>query len=349
MTLTAAPFVFSLPKELEATEPPEARGLARDGVRLLISRFRSDEFHHARFRDLPAFLDPGDLLVVNTSATLNAALPARSPDGAPYVLHLSTRLPGGLWAVEVRQQLEKRHETYESARPGDRFDLPAGGRADLLAPLHPGFGRLWITRLSLPLSLDAFLARHGRPIRYNYIRGRWPLDFYQTVFAAEPGSAEMPSAGRAFTPELVTRLVVRGIQFAPLVLHAGVASAETREPPHAEPYRVPPETADQVNLARQRGRRVIAVGTTVVRTLETVADASGEVHPGAGETDLLISPNYPLRAVDGLLTGFHEPEATHLAMLLALAGESHIAVAYQAALAGRYLWHEFGDLHLLLP
>ena len=136
---------------------------------------------------------------------------------------------------------------------------------------------------------------------------------YQTVFATEPGSAEMPSAARPFTPELVTRLVSSGVQIAPLLLHTGVASLEDHEPPYEEFFRVPPETADRVNAAKRAGRRVVAVGTTVVRALETVTDGRGTTSPGSGWTDLVITPDRPLRAVNGLITGLHEPRATHLA------------------------------------
>jgi S-adenosylmethionine:tRNA ribosyltransferase-isomerase len=159
----------------------------------------------------------------------------------------------------------------------------------------------------------------------------------------------MPSAGRAFTPQLITRLVAKGVQIAPLILHTGVASLEEHEPPYEEFYRVPLDTARLVNAARAAGRRVIAVGTTVVRALETVTDAEGVTHPGEGWTRLVITPERGLRAVNGLLTGLHEPEASHLAMLQALAGLEHLEITYAEALKQGYLWHEFGDLHLMLP
>ena len=159
----------------------------------------------------------------------------------------------------------------------------------------------------------------------------------------------MPSAGRAFTPELLTRLIAAGVMVAPLVLHTGVASLESGEPPYEEYYRVPSTTADLIALTRAAGHRVIAVGTTVVRALESVTDAGGRSHPGEGWTGLVIEPPRRIRAVDGLLTGLHEPRSTHLAMLEALAGREHVEHAYAELLRERYLWHEFGDLHLLLP
>ena len=354
---------FTLPRELEAAAPPEARGLTRDGVRLMVSYRGSGRIEHARFYELDRFLVPGDVLVINTSGTLNAALAATRHDGEPFVLHLSTRLPADLWVVEVRQPAGSSTEPFFTAQPGDRFSLPAGGRATLLAaylnqqrhrgPKHgdpeAGRVRLWIASLDLPCDLFAYLAEQGAPIRYSYVDQPWPSAYYQTVYATEPGSAEMPSAGRAFTPEGITRLVSQGVQIAPLILHTGVASLEKHEPPYAEAYRVPVETAALVTAARQEGRRVIAVGTTVVRALETVTLPNGITYPGAGWTELVITPERGIRAVNALLTGLHEPEASHLALLEALAGREHVAQSYAAALAQRYLWHEFGDLHLILP
>jgi S-adenosylmethionine:tRNA ribosyltransferase-isomerase len=348
----SAELEFVLPPELEAGEPPEARGLARDAVRLMVSHYSDDRVLHTRFRALPEVLAPGDLLVVNTSATLNAALEARRADGSLVELHLSTRLPAGLWVVEVRLLDGGATRPFYHAAAGETLSLPGGAAATLLAP-HGGAGggrvRLWVATLRTPGPLLPYLERHGFPIRYGYVRQSWPLSAYQTVYATEPGSAEMPSAGRAFTPELITRLVAGGVQIAPLLLHTGVASLEDHEPPYEEFYRVPLETARQVNAARAAGRRVIAVGTTAVRALESVADADGVCHPGEGWTTLVITPERGLRAVSGLLTGLHEPRATHLAMLEALCTRRHLRVCYSEALRERYLWHEFGDLHLLLP
>ena len=207
----------------------------------------------------------------------------------------------------------------------------------------------WVATLELGDRVERYLERYGFPIRYGYVRRSWPSSYYQTIFATEPGSAEMPSAGRAFTPELITQLVARGVQFAPLLLHTGVASLEDHEPPYEEFYRVPLETARLVNAARAAGKRVIAVGTTAVRALESVTDATGSAHPGEGWTRLVITPQRGIRAVDALLTGLHEPRASHLAMLEALAGIDHLRVSYGEALRERYLWHEFGDLHLIMP
>jgi S-adenosylmethionine:tRNA ribosyltransferase-isomerase len=341
---------FQLPPQLEAGEPPEARGLRRDSVRLMVSSTGAGTVQHTTFRCLPAFLQSGDLLVINTSATLNAALAVRRPGGSAAELHLSSHLPGDLWAVELRTA-DGRSPLFLSAP--ETLMLPGGAVAQLLAPHRTGPGarptRLWLAHLDLPTGIAAYLEQHGFPIRYGYVREQWPLSAYQTVYATEPGSAEMPSAGRAFTPELLTALVARGIRIAPLLLHTGVASLEADERPYDEVYRVPPATAQLVNATHEIGRRVIAVGTTVVRALETVTDDQGTAHPGEGWTDVVVTPERGTRAVDALLTGFHEPRSSHLAMLEAIAGRPHLEMAYAAALANGYLWHEFGDLHLILP
>ena len=350
-----APLEFELAPALEAGEPPEARGLDRDQVRLMVSHYTDDRVVHTRFRQIVDFLNPGDVLVINTSGTLNAALQATRADGMPLELHLSTRLPSGLWLAELRQSDGKATMPFYSALPGEGLDLPGGATARLLTPRDPApdlkkdHVRLWVASLALPTAVHEYLARYGFPIRYGYVAQGWPSSYYQTVYTTETGSAEMPSAGRAFTPELLTQLVAHGIQVAPLVLHTGVASLEDHEPPYEEFFRVPPETARLVNQAREAGKRVVAVGTTVVRALETVADRAGVVHSGQGWTDLIVTPERGLRAIDGLLTGMHEPRATHLAMLEALAGPCHLNVAYREALSNGYLWHEFGDLHLILP
>lgn len=357
---------FTLPPGLEADAPPEARGLARDQVRLMASYAQTDRIVHAQFRDIGTFLSAGDLLVINTSGTRGAAINAvRERDGLPVELHLSTQLPAGLWIVEARlpgSRSGAASEPFPDMNPGDLLRLPGSAAATIHLPyrdsssssdvnrVRVGPARLWIASLELPTgsSLDAYLAQHGFPIRYRYMRGPWPLDYYQTVYVTEPGSAEMPSAGRAFTPELITALTARGIQFAPLLLHTGVSSLEGNEPPYEEFYRVPVDTARRVNAVRATGGRVVAVGTTSVRALETVTDSDGVTHPGEGWTRLVITPARGLRAIDSLLTGLHEPRATHLQMLAALAGRSHLEKTYAAALRERYLWHEFGDLHLIL-
>jgi S-adenosylmethionine:tRNA ribosyltransferase-isomerase len=338
------------PERREAHEPPEVRGLRRDEVRMLVAAGGPDgtSLVHARVRDLPSHLRAGDLLVVNTSATLPAALPARRADGAELRLHLSTPDAAGdadRWVVELRRDGAR----FAGGRAGETLELPGGARATLLAPYLTG-ARLWLAALDTgALALPDYLAGHGAPIRYAHAGGEWPLADYQTIFALHPGSAEMPSAGRPFTPELVTALVARGIVVAPLLLHAGVSSLEAGESPYPERFVVPATTARLVNAARAGGGRVIAVGTTVVRALETVALPFGHVEADAGWTRRVVTPRCGVRVVDGLLTGWHDPAASHLSLLEAVGGRALIDDSYRAALDHGYRWHEFGDVHLILP
>jgi S-adenosylmethionine:tRNA-ribosyltransferase-isomerase (queuine synthetase) len=334
---------FALPPALEAHEPPEARGRARGDVRLLVGRRGTGEVANHVFADLPGLLEPGDLLVVNTSATLPAAVRLDR-----LAVHFSTPLRDvpGVWLVELRLRADKSTRPYGGGCPGEWFPLPGGATLTLI---RRHTERLWQARLNA--DVVPYLLRYGVPIRYSYVPRDWPADAYQSVFAADrrAGGAEMPSASRPFTTELVTHLVSRGVLLAPLTLHTGVASPETHEPPYAERYEVPAATADLVNHVHDRGGRVIAVGTTVVRALETVAAADGSVRAGSGWTEHIVTPEAGVRAVDGLLTGLHEPRSSHLMMLTAIAGPGLLERTYDEALAEGYLWHEFGDLNLLLP
>ena len=343
------PLRFELPPELEAPSPPEYRGMTRDAVRMLVATKSDGSLVHSHFSELPRFLSEGDLVVVNTSGTLAAELSGTAPDGSEVQVHLSTQLPAGLWTLEVR----KDGRALLDAEPGTIVRLPDGGRATLLSAYSPGPGgigvRLWISRLEMPERLHSYLARYGRPIRYGYVQGSYPISAYQNVYVTEPGSAEMPSAGRPFTPEVITRLVAKGVGIAPLLLHTGVASLEANEPPYAEYFKVSLPTAHRINDTRRRGGRVVAIGTTVVRALESVVDEHGHVHPSEGWTETVVSPERPVRSIDGFLTGWHEPEASHLAMLEAIAGRPLLEASYKAALTEGYLWHEFGDVHLILP
>jgi S-adenosylmethionine:tRNA-ribosyltransferase-isomerase (queuine synthetase) len=331
---------FTLPAELEAHDPPEARGLARDGVRLLVSRGATGEVSHRAFPELPGLLLPGDLVVVNDTGTL----PAQVRAGRGLAVHFSTALPDGAWLVELRAIKDKISRPNGAGFPAQVIDLPGG--AALTLQSRAG-GRLWRARLSV--AVVPYLLRYGLPIRYSYVSRDWPLAAYQTVFSRKPGSAEMPSASRPFTPPVVTDLAARGVLIAPLTLHAGVSSLEADEDPYPEPYDVPPVTARLVNHVRANGGRVIAAGTTVVRALETAADPDGFVTPSAGWTSHVVTPETGVRAVDGLLTGLHEPRSSHLRMLAAFAGPELLGACYEAAVTSGYLWHEFGDVHLLLP
>jgi S-adenosylmethionine:tRNA ribosyltransferase-isomerase len=356
-----------VPEELSARVPAEERGAGRDDVRLMVSR--GTEVSHHSFRDLAGQLRAGDVLVVNTSATLPAAVNGRV-GGEPVVVHFSTLGEEGRWAVELRRP-DGSGSTLPrpGGPPGAVVRLPGGAQLVVEEPLAPGGDRLWWAVVSG--DVPRLLHRYGRPIRYGYTARDQPLSAYQTVFALPSpdgaGSAEMPSAARPFTARLVAELVSRGVQFAPLTLHTGVASAEAHEPPYPERFEVPATTAWLVNAAKQGrgakrlvgrvvvgdgrdgGGRIVAVGTTAVRALESAAGPDGMVRAASGWTDLVITPGRGVRVVDGLLTGLHEPEASHLLMLEAIAGRAALNRSYTQALRLLYLWHEFGDVHLNLP
>ena len=338
---------FELPAALEATCPPEARGVARDGVRLLVADGGDESLVHARFAELPTLLSPGDLIVVNVSATLPAAIDGRRADGFAVRVHVATRMPDldERWRVVELRSADG--AVPASGCAGERIALPGGAELELVAPYLDG-DRLWAAQIEAAGPVDELLGRHGAPIRYGYVRDPWPLDAYQNVYATTPGSAEMPSAGRPFTTPLITDLTTRGVAVAPVTLHTGVSSPERHEPPCPEPFAVPAATARRVAHTRAAGGRVIAVGTTVVRALESAVDEDGAIRAAAGWTDLVIGPDRGVRTVDGMITGWHEPEASHLMMLGALAGPELLARSYREALAHGYLWHEFGDSHLIL-
>jgi S-adenosylmethionine:tRNA ribosyltransferase-isomerase len=347
----ADPLDFELPAELEATEPPEVHGSGRDDVRLMVAHRRSGELVDTVFADLASHLTADDLLLVNTSGTLPAALDGELSTGERAVVHLSTHLGANVWVVELRRPSGAATEPWGADVTGAQLRLPAGGRLSVHGPFLTS-GRLFMARLDVPHaagSLLAYLARHGRPIRYGYVPEGWPIEAYQTVFATEPGSAEMPSASRPFTPEAVTRLVSAGVGFAPVLLHTGVASLESHEPPYPEFFRVPEVTARRVRETRAAGGRVIAIGTTAVRAIESAADCAGTVTAARGWTDVVITPERGVRVVDGLISGWHEPRASHLQMLEAIAGRELLETSYALALERGYRWHEFGDLHLIVP
>lgn len=319
--------------------------MARDEVRLLVAD--GDRIEHRRFRELGAVLAPGDLVVVNTSATLPAAVDATRPDGRAVAVHVAGPVDDGAYVVELRSPGGARQ--VRDARAGEVLRLRSGPTLRLVAPADPPRRRLWRARFHLDGPVEDELTRSGRPITYGYLEGRFDLDAYQPDVARHPGSAEMASAGRPLTPRVVTDLVTRGVVVAPVLLHTGISSLEVDEPPAAERYEVPAVTARLVEHTRRHGGRVVAVGTTVTRALETAADTDGRVAPASGWTDLVLGPDRPARVVDGLITGWHEPDASHLLLLEAVAGPDLVAAAYEAAVQGDYLWHEFGDSCLLLP
>lgn len=338
-----ADLVFDHPEARFAREPPEIRGRSRDDVRLLITR--PDGHRHARFDELPQFLRPGDLLVVNESAAIPASLPAESRLG-PILLNLCTRFRSDLWVAEPRWSAGKPGPL--PIEPGEVLRIgPAAVR--LFAP-YPGIPRLWFALADRPF--EELVADHGGPIHYGYTDA-WPMDAYQTSFSRVPGSAEMPSAARPITARILDRLERAGIGIARILLHAGVSSLEIEadevgaQTMYPEPFRVSRETSEAVNRTHAQGGRIIAVGTTVVRALESAWTPEG-VRPVAGFTRLFVNPDRGVHAVDGLLTGFHDPRTSHLALLGAFLGMDGLRKAYAEAVHRGYLWHEFGDSHLVL-
>jgi S-adenosylmethionine:tRNA ribosyltransferase-isomerase len=353
VSLPERPLGIAVPGELVADRPIEAGGRRRDDVRMLVAHRSTGALVHARAVDLPRFLEAGDVLVVNTSPTLPAAVSSYDHE---LVVHLSTDLGRGRWVVEVREPCGLGTRPHPVDR-GRVIPLAGGAVVRLRRPHSPladGVARLWEADVLTPVPLSAWLAGEGRPIRYGCTTTAWPIEAYQTFFATSPpsdpglGSAEMPSAARPFTPELVAALIGTGVVLAPITLHTGVSSLEAHEPPYAERYRVPESSARLVNEAHAAGRCVIAVGTTATRALETDA-AAGLAHPGDGWTELVISPERGLQVVDGVISGWHEPEASHLLLMEAVAGRELLEASYEAAVADRYRWHEFGDIHLVLP
>lgn len=331
-----------------APQPPEERGLARDAVRLLVAT--PDGLDHARFRDLPEHLHAGDVLVVNTSATVPGEIDA-TLGGGPVVVHVAHHLDDGDRVVELRTSPDAARSLLDAAAGdvvvvGDvRLTLRSPWPSERPSSPTGAGNRLW--RASVRGDLDRQLAWNGRPIAYGYLDRRYPLEAYQTIFGVHPGSAEMASAARPFTHELVTRLVTAGVQLAPVTLHTGVSSQEAGEAPGPEWFEVPPTSARAINTAREDGGRVIAVGTTATRALESSVRGAYVV-AARGWTSRVVTPAQPSRVVDGLITGWHDPMASHLLLVEAVAGRALTQAAYDAAVADGYLWHEFGDSALLL-
>jgi len=315
---------------------------------MLVAHRSDSSIEHRTFSDLPDLLTPGDVVVINVSATIPAAVPARDPDGERVRVHFATRAPHleDEWrVVEIRSADGRRPHSLPA---GERLELRGGATLELVAPYASG-DRLMLARFCCALLVDEYLERHGEPIRYSHVPRAWPLEDYQNVYAISPGSAEMPSAGRPMTRELISSLVAREIVVTPITLHCGVSSPESHEPPFPEWYEVPDRTAQVIAAARESGGRVIAVGTTVVRALESAGGPERCSCARSGWTSLVVTPECGVSVVDGLITGWHEPEASHLQMLEALMGPELLARSYDAALDAGYLWHEFGDSHLILP
>mgnify|MGYP003876836985 CR=1 FL=1 len=341
---------FNLPDALACPKPTELRNMSRDDVRLLVTR-EQGQAAHTQFYQLANHLQAGDVLVVNTSATQAAAFPITLPSGVPGVVHLSTRTAPREWLAEIRQIKENRTLRWKGGLPGMSFELNGNASIQLQEQYYEDrrLLHLWKVHLSTDKAVNTYMAEHGLPIQYENLDKRQPLSYYQTYFSFHPGSSEMPSAARGFTKNLVNMLLQKGIVFAPILLHTGVSSLEENEAPYPEYMDLSPVSASIINVARQRGNRIVAVGTTAVRAVESATKAAGEVMAFKGYTDLYIQGSYEMKTINALLTGFHEPKASHLHMLQSLAGPDHIEKAYASAIEHQYYWHQFGDLHLILP
>ncbi|MCA0972046.1 S-adenosylmethionine:tRNA ribosyltransferase-isomerase [Halobacillus litoralis] len=331
---------FTVPDELNAQTPAEQVHDRRDQVRLMAI----DQHHsitHSRFQELDEFLSPGDLLVLNNSRTI------------PPVLQASQ----GNQSIEIRLSRKRSDDQWEALVACDFFSLDTpltfNDGVEAVAIGHGSEHPLIVLEFSIGGSaLLDFIYSHGEPVRYEYIEEPFPLETYQTVYGSVPGSVEMASAGRAFSWQLLQKLKQQGVKTAFIQLHAGLSYYEKDRWPspeqHPEAFAVPEETARLIEETRRAGNRVIAVGTTVVRALESAVNPHGEVESAEGTTNLYVDEGYTISAVDGLLTGFHEPEASHLHMLTAFLPKKKLMNAYREALLQGYLWHEFGDMNLIL-
>ncbi|MCG3088337.1 S-adenosylmethionine:tRNA ribosyltransferase-isomerase [Sporosarcina cyprini] len=335
---------FHLPDELNASHPPEKRGLRRDHVRMMVLNRTTGEIQHDRFDHVLDYLQPGDLVILNNSRTIPAVLQGKW-----------SRQQEQLGAqVEVRLARRRNEDSWDAliiagpVQPGDTLHFSVDLSATVIehrdnSPLTT----IQFSKKGLDLFQDIYSL--GEPIRYEYIQEPWQLDSYQTVFGSHPGSVEMPSAGRAFSWELLFSLMQRGVQIEYIQLHTGLSyllddDYEQSPEDNEEEYHISEGTMQKILQAKATGNRVIAVGTTVVRALESAA----LTNTLSGVTNLYINHHYPLQLVDGMITGLHEPKASHLEMLSAFVSEDHLQVAYAEAIKSRYLWHEFGDMNLLI-
>lgn len=348
--ITPSVIQFDLPQYLACPTPTEERNLERDEVRLLVST-NSGEIEHTTFNHFPSFLQEGDVLVVNTSATIPAALPVSLPGGRQGRLHISSKLNNGKWLIEIREISGTKTKRWHEGEEGMVFQLPSGTSATLKQRFYKNdqWLHLWVVEFNLHQPMQTYLAANARPIQYEKLDRQYPLSYYQAFFSFHPGSSEMPSAGRGFTPGIIERLLKKGVALAPVILHTGVSSLEENETPYPEYMEIDPVSTSIINTAKRQGRRIIAVGTTAIRAIETAVNNEGSLLPYRGSTELFIDESYTMKIIDGLLTGFHEPKASHLNMLQSVGGFDHIDKAYQEAIKAGYYWHQFGDLHLILP
>ena len=343
---------FHLPSDLNADRPPERRGLSRDHVRLLVLDRNTGKVTHTRFDQIPDLLSPGDLLVFNSSRTLPATLTGRLRHSTSTVeVRLAELLPDGTWLALLLVQ----PATLQGnpLTKGLRLDFGQELGCEVLEQ-DQRIPRLWKLRFSKTgIEFLDSVYRIGQPVRYRYLSAPWRLGYYQNIYALHPGAAEMPSAGRAFTWRLLLQLRNCGVESASITLHTGLSSyldnqIDRQHLASEEEYWISEEAAGKIRRAKDSGQRIVAIGTTVVRALESIAaECGGAVRACHQYTRLRITADYRLQVVNGLLTGLHEPEASHLDLLAAFVAPGTIYRAYNEAIEQRYLWHEFGDLNLI--
>lgn len=336
-------FDFNLPMELIAQHPVEPR----DSSRLMVINRSTGTFAHKVFRDLPSILKSGDVLVVNNTRVIPARLIGeKEGTQAKIECLLLKRREQDVWETLVKPG--KRLKEGQSVFFGDKLL-----RGELLEVLPDG-NRLM--RFTYEGFFEAVLDELGSMPLPPYITEQLEdKERYQTVYAKESGSAAAPTAGLHFTPELLERLRETGIEIVEILLHVGlgtfrpvkVENIEEHEM-HSEYYRVTEEAAESINRAKREGRRVIAVGTTASRTLESVASENGQIQVGEGWTDIYIYPGYQFKIVDALITNFHFPKSTLVMLVSALAGRERILEAYNLAIQERYRFYSFGDSMLIL-
>jgi S-adenosylmethionine:tRNA ribosyltransferase-isomerase len=345
-------FNFDLPDELSANKPPELRGINRDMVKLMTIDSSDGATRHSTFNHLADFLRSGDLLVFNSSRTLPASLRTiNAGKDQPTEVRLAEHLPDDSWLVLILFGNENKND--ELIRPGQKIEFKCNLSAvvENKDQRNPRLWKIWFSQTGSELIDTIHLI--GKPIRYGYISAPLPLEYYLTVFAIDPGSSEMPSAGRAFTWKMLFDLKNKNIGTTFLTLHTGLSSYmdDDLSIPHTvgeEEYFIPNGTASKIRTAKAKGGRIIAVGTTVVRALESSASITGKVIAGHSYTNLKITADHDLKITNGLITGFHEPQASHLDLISAFLSPKQIRKAYEEAIQKRYLWHEFGDLCLIL-
>jgi S-adenosylmethionine:tRNA ribosyltransferase-isomerase len=344
-----AAYDFDLPAELIAQEPLAER----DASRLLALDRASGRVSHHLFRDLPQLLRPGDLLVTNRSRVFKARLLGQRPGGGAAELLLVRRVAGDVWLALVRPGRRLKPGVTVAIAPdfSARIEGDEPSRDEPLGPLRR------VRLLAGDGSADLAIERHGHVPLPPYIRrpdAPADLERYQTVYAREAGSVAAPTAGLHFTPALLDALAANGVETASLVLHVGpgtfrpVEADDVREHRVApELFSVPVETAAAFARARADGRRVVAVGTTVTRVLETALDPGGRLLAGEGETSLVVVPGVRFRAVDALVTNFHLPRSSLLLLVSAFAGRERVLAAYGEAVAARYRFYSYGDAMLV--